>query len=225
MHLHTYRVAELTQGEIMSSINQYQENLLTSSQLKLVYPDYNNYWWFTNDYQSRVNKPHPEYFSLRQILTAVENSEREFKQFDVDERNVKALAKSIFVDDTWLQRDIVVANCEEHLYIVGGRHRAEAIAYVFAQVCRNTQTPDKTFQRMVEQKIRCDLLLIKNFHDLLILIQADNESRRMRKVEQKHLEAQILGADANTKTSIAETVLSSAINPTKACDTKLQSKT
>lgn len=202
----------------MTAIKQYKEDLLTANQLKLVLPDYNNFWWFTHEYQSRVEKPHPEYFNLRQILKAVENSEREFKQFDVDERNIKALAKSIFIDDTWLQRDIVVSNCEEQLYIVGGRHRADAIAHVFAQVCRNTPTPDQTFHRMMEQKIRCELLFIKDFHDLLILIQADNESRRMRKVEQKHLEAQVLGASPDSKISIAETVLSAAINPTKACE-------
>lgn len=202
----------------MAAIEQYQQDLLTSSQLKLVLPDYNNYWWFTHEYQSRVEKPHPEYFNLRQIIKAVENSEREFKQFDVDERNIKALAKSIFVDDTWLQRDIVVSKCEEQLYIVGGRHRAEAIAYVFAQVCRNTKTSDRTFDRMLEQKIRCELLFIREFRDLLILIQADNEGRRIRKVEQTHLEAQVLGVSPDNKASIAETVLSAAINPTKACE-------
>lgn len=215
----------------VTSISHYSLDLLNSKQLRLVTPDFKNLDWFTTVYQSRAQKKHPEYYSLRTLLKAVENSESSFKQFDLDERNLKKLAKSIFSENIWLQRDVTLAVMDYQFYIIGGRHRATAIATVFAQVVRgqyksvvwSKEECQQAFETALEQNIRCEVIYLNSLEDLLMLITVDNDSRTMRKAEQSHLLAQAYGADSNSVESISKAVLGHDLSPSDAVGLAAQS--
>lgn len=202
-------------------LSNFNLNLLSQKQLPLVTVDTQNAEWFSTNYQSRAQKKHPEYYSLRTLLEAVNNSESTFEQFPVDERNAKDIARSIFVDSFWMQRDVTLGSIDGDLYIVGGRHRLTAIANVFAQVVRYRHAAfawsevhlEGVFNSCLDMYIRCDILYLGNREDLLTLISADNESRRMRKAEFGHLIAQAHGADSASLDSISDTIFSSDLTP------------
>lgn len=210
--------------EKATDIQAHSLSLLNSRQLQLLQPDFKNHDWFSNVYQSRSQKKHPEYYSLKTLLQAVHNSESEFKQFPVDERNLKNIARSIFTEYIWLQRDVTLAVVEGHFYVVGGRHRTNAIANVFAQVIRDRYSTiawsdedrQQAFDLALEQNIRCEVLYLNSLEDLLILITVDNDSRTMRKAETSHLMAQAYGADASSIGSISRAVLGHDLSPTEA---------
>jgi hypothetical protein len=205
-------------------IDHYPLELLSRRQIELVKPDFKNADWFSNLYQSRAQKKNAEYYSLRTMLEAVHSSEAQFKQFPVDERNLKALARSIFTDQMWLQQDPTLAVVDGSYYIVGGRHRINAIATTLAQVIRHTFTTltwtdeekQARFESALEQNIRCEVLYLHSLEDLLVLITSDNESRTMRKAETSHLIAQAYGADAESLESVSKAVLGNDLSPSEA---------
>lgn len=205
-------------------IQSYSLDLLNHRQLRLFNPDFRNADWFSTVYQSRAQKKSPEFYSLNTLLTAVHNSESKFKQFPVDERNLKHLARSIFADFIWLQRDPTIAVVDGQFYIVGGRHRITAIASVFAQVIRDRfnsvawseDDRQRHFEAALEQNIRCEVLYLHSLEDLLLLITVDNDSRIMRKAETSHLVTQAYGADAESIESVGKAVLGHDVSPSEA---------
>lgn len=212
-------------------VEHYKLDLLSKPQLKLFNPDLHDSEWFTKLYQSRTQKSHPEYYSLKTVLLAVSSSEERFQQYPVDERTLKSLARSIFTEYMWLQRDIVLGLIDGEYFVIGGRHRVNAIANVFAQYVRDKYTElawtdedrQEVFLQMLEQNIRCDILHLNSLEDLLVLINVDNDSRVMRRAEQTHLLAQAYGADAQSVDSIGKAVLGHDLDPTEAVHIAAQS--
>lgn len=215
------------------TLDNFKLNPLTQKQLPLVAIDTKNAEWFSTNYQSRAQKKAPEYYTLRTLVEAVRNSEATFEQFPVDEKNLQAIAKSIFVEQLWLQRDITLGSIDGELYIIGGRHRVSAIANTLAQAVRYRQqyfswSEDHlkdVFDGCLSMFIRCDVYYLANHEDLLTLISADNQSRRMRKAEFSHLMAQSYGADSSSIESISETLLSSDLTPKEAIQIAAQNFT
>lgn len=206
------------------TLSNFNLNLLSQKQLPVVLLDVKNTEWFSTNYQSRTQKKSPEYYSLRTLLQAVKNSESTFEQFPIDEKNTKDIARSIFIDYMWLQRDITLGSIDGDLYIIGGRHRISAIANVFAQIVRYRYAAfswseahlQEAFDSALDVFIRCDVLYLSSQEDLLTLITADNESRRMRKAEYSHLVAQSHGADSSSLDSITNTLFNSDLSPQEA---------
>lgn len=198
------------------SIGDYNKALLNQKQIKLLPVHFQNEEWFVSDYQARVYKSDPKFYTLKTLLEAVRNSEEQFQQYPVDDRNMKQIARSIFIEEQWLMRDIVLAFCQNKPYIIGGRHRVTAIACVFAEFIRtnysNLEEQEEVFQLALEQYIRCEVLFLQTLHDLLALVQADNSSRTMRKAEQAHLNLQTLGADPHSVDAVGKTVLGSELD-------------
>lgn len=213
------------------SLDHYKLDLLSKPQLKLFNPDIHDSEWFTKLYQSRTQKSHPEYYSLKTVLLAVSNSEERFRQYPVDEKTLKSLARSIFTEDLWLQRDIVLGRIDGDYFVIGGRHRVNALVNVFAQYVRDKykelawtdKDRQEVFLQMLEQHIRCEVLHMNSLEDLLVLINVDNDSRVMRRAEQTHLLAQAYGADAESVDSIGKAVLGHDLDPTEAVHIAAQS--
>jgi hypothetical protein len=119
---------------------------------------------------------------------------------------------------------VTLAVVDGSFYIVGGRHRVNAITNVFAQVVQerystvvwSEQERQQAFETALEQNIRCEVLYLHGIEDLLLLITVDNESRVMRKAEQSHLLAQAYGADPESIESIGKAVLGNDLNPSEA---------
>lgn len=196
------------------SINEYTKPLLSKPQLKLVPAHFQNDEWFVSEYQARAHKQNPEFYTLRTLLEAVKNSEEQFQQYPVDDRRAKAIARSIFIEDQWLMRDIVLAFYQNNPYIIGGRHRVTAIANVFAAWVRenyNQNEAEDIFELATSQFVRCEVIYLQTLHDLLALVVADNQSRVMRKAEQAHLDLQVLGADSHSIDAVGKTVLTSEL--------------
>ncbi len=205
-------------------IGNFNLNPLNQKQLLMVNLDSKNSEWFSTNFQSRTQKKSPEYYSLRTLIESVKNSEETFEQFPVDEKSIKEIARSIFIESFWLQRDISLGIIDGTLYIIGGRHRVSAIANTLAQAVRfkhqNFAWSDQhlvdVFNGCLDMFIRCDVTYLSNKEDLLTLIASDNESRRMRKAEYGHLLSQSYGADADSLSSITDTLLSSDLSPKEA---------
>ncbi len=125
---------------------------------------------------------------LSEIVAAFHRSEEELKQFDVDYKKVKQLAKKVFVSDGKLMEPILLANIGGTLYGVGGRHRTAALVDGVEQLAR--MNPGKV---MPDQVIPCIIQVLPNKQALLDAIVADNQSRRMSKSELQNLSAQYFG--------------------------------
>lgn len=198
------------------SIDDYAKLLLNQKQIRLLPAHFQNEEWFISEYQARVHKKNPEFYTLRTLLEAVRNSEEQFQQYPVDDRNMKQIARSIFIEEQWLMRDIILAFYQNKPYIIGGRHRVTAIACVFAEYIRTNysslEEQEEVFQQALEQYVRCEVLYLQTLHDLLALVQADNQSRTMRKAEQAHLNLQTLGADPHSVDAVGKTVLGSELD-------------
>lgn len=204
-------------------IDNYSKNLISTKELGQVQITFNNPRWFADLYQDkRVHKKNAEYYALRTLLMAVHNSESQFRQYEVDNSNAKDLARSIFLDKQWLIEDVTLAVCTNSTYryfIVGGRHRLTAIASVFAQCINhkysNQESSDDQkqafFDAALDQEIRCNVVYVTEFDDLVALIEANNASRNMRKSESKHIGIQQYGADSSTIESVAETIFSNEL--------------
>lgn len=196
------------------SIQDYTKPLLSKPQLKLVPAHFQNDEWFISEYQARAHKQNPECYTLRTLLEAVKNSEEQFQQYPVDDRRAKEIARSIFIEDQWLMRDIALAFYQNRPYIVGGRHRVTAIANVFAAIIKENYKEteqDEMFELALSQFVRCEVIYLQTMHDLLALVRADNQSRVMRKAEQAHLDLQVLGADSHSIDAVGKTVLTSEL--------------
>lgn len=205
-------------------IKEYYKPVLNRKQLKLIPAHFQNEDWFVSAYQARVQKENPKFYTLRTLLEAVKNSEEQFQQYPTDDRNVKDIARSIFIEDQWLMRDVTLAICAVTPYIVGGRHRVAAIASVFACLVVDTfkaplYTEDdqqQAFDAALQQNIRCEVLHLQTMSDLLTMVKADNESRTMRKAEQSHLDLQLLGADSHSVESVGRAVLHNELDAKQA---------
>lgn len=196
------------------SIDDYNKTLLSKPQLKLILAHFQNDEWFISEYQARAHKQNPECYALRTLLEAVKNSEEQFQQYPVDDRRAKEIARSIFIEDQWLMRDIALAFYQNKPFIIGGRHRVTAIANVFAAWVReNFKETDQegVFELALAQFVRCEVIYLQTMHDLLALVRADNQSRVMRKAEQAHLDLQVLGADSHSIDAVGKTVLTSEL--------------
>jgi hypothetical protein len=158
---------------------------------------------FTDMFQcQKIKKENPTFYSLGELLTkAVRNTEEVFKQYPVDLRRVKEIARSMFVEDLTFYRDPVVAIVDDQLYVVGGRHRVYTIAAVFAQLVSVQSGNEDEFQDMLEQEIRCEVLHIDNIDTLLEVLVSDNATRTIRASEGAHLKAQLLGASSDSITT------------------------
>jgi hypothetical protein len=211
----------------MKSFKSYSLNLLNNRQLAFVAGTDNlikfhlsNPNWFTSEYQSRSKKSNPEYYSLGFIIEAVHNSEKTFEQYPKDEPKLKKLARSIFDEQHWLIKDVTIAFLEHKPYIIGGRHRIDAIANVLSQLVRacyrspvwEDEYKEELFQKALDQNIRVEVLHLSSKDDLLTLINMDNESRKIRKVEKAHMLAQSFGADSSSIESLTEPLLTSDLN-------------
>ena len=209
-----------------TSIRDYTKPLLNQKQIRVVPAHFQNEEWFVSEYQARVHNKSPEFYTLRTLLGAVKNSEEQFQQYPVDDRNMKQIARSIFIEEQWLMRDIILAFYQNNPYIIGGRHRVTAIANVFAEYIRTNysheQEQEEMFQLALEQYVRCEVLHLQTLHDLLALVQADNQSRTMRKAEQAHLNLQTLGADAHSVDAVGKTVLGSELDAKDAVNLAAQ---
>lgn len=205
-------------------IDAYYKPVLNRKQLKLIPSHFQNEDWFVSAYQARVQKENPKFYTLRTLLEAVKNSEAQFQQYPTDDRDVKQIAKSVFIEDQWLMRDISLAICAGKPYIVGGRHRVAAIASVFACLVVEAFKPpvhsdedrQQAFDTTLQQNIRCEVLHIQTMSDLLTMVKADNESRTMRKAEQSHLDLQLLGADSHSVASVGRAVLHNELDAKQA---------
>lgn len=179
---------------------------------------------FYKTYQSRVGKANEEFYTLRTLLEAVQNSEAKFKQYPVDERSVKAIAKSVFVETVWLQRDPTIALVGSDVYVVGGRHRLNAIACTIASLVLDElnqeqytdEAKQELFDEYLNQYLRVEVLHLADLEDLLLLIQTDNQSRTMRAAEKAHMQVQNIGADNETFDSVGKAVLTTELTPKEA---------
>lgn len=137
---HTFNTNTRIPLSQMKSFKSYSLNLLNNRQLAFVAGTDNlikfhlgNPNLFTTEYQSRSKKKsNPEYYSFGFIIEAVHNSEKAFEQYPKDEPKLKKLAHSIFDKQHWLIKDVTIAFLEHKPYIVGGRHRIDAIANVLS---------------------------------------------------------------------------------------------
>ncbi len=156
-------------------LQDFSLNVLSQKQLQMVLVDSKNSEWFATNYQARAQKNHPELYSLRTLLKAVENSEKTFEQFPTDEKSIKDIARSIFIDSLWMQRDISLGSIDGELYIIGGRHRIAAIANTFAQAVKykhryfawSEEHLQDVFDGCLDMFIRCEVLFLGNKEDLL----------------------------------------------------------
>lgn len=93
--------------------------------------------------------------------------------------------------------DVVLAICQsssDRYYIVGGRHRLTAIAATIYQVVTAKYTNEDTISDLLDaaldQEIRCNVVYLTELDDLIKLIKSNNDSRKMRKFEDKHMDIQ-----------------------------------
>lgn len=196
--------AENTQEGDTTMTHQTVPNILSARDIKLVVSILNtgNTRIFFDTYQARTEKENPVFYTLRELVSeALPNSENLFKQYAVEPGKVKAVARSIFVDDMWLKVDVKVAVVDGVTYLYAGRHRLTAIVSVLAQVAQETGI---SFDTYLEQELRCEVLNLPTTDDLLELVLADNASRKMMKAESVHLKAQLRGADAVSSLSALE---------------------
>lgn len=202
---------------------KYLRNLFSRKQLDNIYAtiDVSFDLSFVDAYQNvRSHKDTPLYYSLKTLLEALDNSENLFRQFPLDERSIKMIARSIFIEDAWLMRDPELAMVDGVLYIIGGRHRLTAIVSTLAQLANHLGTDENSkeelFGNYIDQNIRVEVTHINDAHDLLKLVMASNQSRIMRKAEHSHLRVQQLGANATSSHSAAQAVLTSELTPKEA---------
>ncbi len=234
LHSYTYNFKENIQSDVDKlehSIVDYRLKTLSDKEFRMVMPIFKDEDWFTNKYQSKVEKSNPEYYTLGSLLSAVKNSEQKFQQYPTDERNIKVIAKSIFVESIWLQRDVTLAIFDNKRYVVGGRHRLAALANTFSGVIEwffkgkgvAMSVKSEHFGLALNQNIRCDVLNLATLEDLLTLVKSDNESRPIRRAEHSHLVLQTLGGDCNSIEGIGKTILSHELTPKETVSLAAQS--
>ncbi|WP_250126035.1 hypothetical protein [Chroococcidiopsis sp. CCMEE 29] len=182
--------------------------------------------WFAETYQEkRVYKKNSEYYTLRTLMLAMNSSEELFRQYDIDDTRAKKLATSIFLNEGWLMEDVVLAICQsssDRYYIVGGRHRLTAIAATIYQVVTAKYTNEDTISDLLDaaldQEIRCNVVYLTELDDLIKLIKSNNDSRKMRKFEDKHMDIQKEGADPDSIESVGETIFNIEAKPAELCE-------
>lgn len=201
---------------------KYLRNLFSRRQLDLIYTTLDMAFdlSFVDAYQARSKKDTPQYYTFGTLLQALDNSEAVFQQFPIDERSVKFIARSIFLEEQWLMRDIEIALCDGDLYIVGGRHRLSALVSTFAQLAnhlgKDEANKEDFFNEYLAQNVRVDVIHLNDVSDLLKLVMSSNQSRIMRKAEHSHLKVQQLGADSKSASSASRAVLTSDLSPKEA---------
>lgn len=201
-----------------TSVFSYDIKPLKASELELVSPIYDDPTWFRRKYQSRVRKAEAHRpTTLMEVLIAIHNSESKSRQYELMARNIKKIAHSLFVKDGWVFRDPVVAHYNGELYIVGGRHRVSAIVQTLAQCCLDSDLSDNwkqvKFEKCCRQQIRVDELYLISEEDLIQLILADNDGRRMRGAELASIEIQVEGADPDEPDSVIPFILAEGLTP------------
>lgn len=169
---------------------------------------------FADEFQDkRITKEHPKYYTLSTLLTqAIPNSEAEFTQYPLDDRRVKEIARSIFIEDNCLYSDPKIAFLDDKPYIIGGRHRIYAVAAVFAQLAQlnGDEAIDDEFNDLCEQEVRCEVVHVRNMETILEMLVADNQTRTIRASEATHLQAQLLGANSTSYNEPAKASLISS---------------
>lgn len=173
------------------------------------HPDY-----FTDNYQSKSASKFSDIVTLVDLINAVHKSERLFQQYPVNKREVKSIATSIFVNDRWLMRSPSLGEVvgDDGYYIIGGRHRAYAVAAGIAQmcnaVCKDELDAEELYEMMLSTcNINVETVVVPDSDSLVTLIKADNDSRTMRGSELAHIKTQMLGLSATETDNIAKEVV------------------
>ena len=161
---------------------------------------------FIHTYQSRVILQSGNAITLDDLSEAFKATDQLFEQFPLDNRTVNTLIKTIFVEDGALLKAPSVAQINGRIYGVGGRHRLAAIRR-YLKFCGEDSGV---------QLINVELLTVDSTDTLLRLVEADNQSRVMRKPELQHLELQRLGGASFGTEDIAQTILSNDLTPQQA---------
>jgi hypothetical protein len=169
---------------------------------------------FSNFFQNRMCKRDGNRISLAKALEAVENGEKNLRQYPLNTRNLRDKAVSIFCAEQWLIFDPVmgfVKDEDDKMFCVGGRHRIVAIASVFAQLASvdNLLPPQEMFDIYLQQEIRVDILYLRNREQLSQLVVANNDGRNITKAEEAHLKLQARGEDLLTPEGAVQTALNS----------------
>jgi hypothetical protein len=196
--------------------------------------DINNTSSFSDYFQDRYSRQQsPTYYTLHTLFhSALQNSEQKYAQYPTDDRRVKSICASVFVEKQWMMTDIKVASINDKLYVIGGRHRIRALMSAFNQLAKSLAktssvepTPEQVevvFEELLQQDVRVNLLVLTDEDRLLDLIIDDNKSRTMRLSELSHLSSQVLGADDVTPSSASTAAITSDISPTVRKDITAQ---
>lgn len=134
--------------------------------------------------------------SVQQLLTAHDNTTALVTQAPINPKSVQKLAESIFVTDCMLFSDLRVALYADDYYLIGGRHRLQAIDNVMQQI------------GAAEQYLRVCVQNTSSTENLIQMILADNDARRVTKQERASVYVQMLGCStASTPETIVQTVI------------------
>jgi hypothetical protein len=199
------------------ALDNYNRRPLKKADIEdLVTPNANDPLWFQQQYQSRTRKQHPKPYKLETLIAAIHNSESLTQQFEIDDKRMNQLADSIFVSQGWLHIDPIVALIRGQQYIVGGRHRITAILNVLAQAAQNNdnskQWQEVQWEKYLRFYVRVEEIYLDSVDDLIVMIEADNSSRRMGGAEMTSINTQQAGGTVNQPDTVWSAVADASTN-------------
>lgn len=161
--------------------------MLNSIDITLLAQDHE---WLTDDYCfvrgfQPYAQPTDNFLTLAQLKDAQENSALICSQNDLVSKSVDNLAEAIFKLDRQLFEDLKVGKSEDLFFLIGGRHRLNAILSTLTSVGNLLNTS------LLEQMVRVELVdLGENLERIHDLILSNNNSRRLSKSEKMFVKSQ-----------------------------------
>lgn len=192
---------------------QINSGLFTKKELELLEaPELGYQDWYVENFQRRFASAGAVPMTLQEVMDATHRVEAIFKQNPVDPKQVKKVAKAIFIEDHAQVKPIQIARLvkddTELFYNVGGRHRAYAILGFMQQLSEG----DEAYN---DQLIEVQMTEIADEADLVKFIVADNTSRALRAAEAGHLDLQVFGAKAEGVKSVISTAMKADVDTKK----------